>query len=128
LLLLLLNLTIDICLLSNCQSNRKNQANQGLDDAQEPPPFEGTFQYASREALGDALLGKPRYPVPADELDSLVKTVMAVNSGQQRIWDWVSAIPQGNFFGHKNGNGRASWNPCLRQQPIVTMQNSINYR
>jgi hypothetical protein len=85
-------------------------------DAQ-PPPFEGTFRYASKNVLHAVLLNQPWHPKPADDLESLVKTVVAVNSGQHRIWHTLSAITQGDFMA-----ARRVWSQeCHRLAPLQTM-------
>ena len=66
-----------------------------------PPEFEGTFRFASERALAAVIDGSPRHPLPQDDLESLVKTVAAVNSGGRRIWRKLSEIGQGNFHAAK---------------------------
>jgi hypothetical protein len=67
-----------------------------------PPVFEGTFRYASEEVLNAAIDGKPHHPLPKDDLESFVKTVVAVNSGGHRLLTKLSAIEQGNFLDARN--------------------------
>lgn len=67
-----------------------------------PPAFEGTFRYASEEVLNAAIDGRPYRPLPKDDLESFVKTVVAVNSGGFRLWRKLSMIPNGDFSGARD--------------------------
>ena len=60
-----------------------------------PPLFEGTFRFASDAALAAATLGKRRVPEPKDDLESLVRSVLALNSPD--ILGRVHEIRDGDF-------------------------------
>lgn len=51
-----------------------------LDGSSAAPPFEGTFRFASDAVLSAALSGEYRMPEATDDLESLVRSVLAVNS------------------------------------------------
>lgn len=67
-----------------------------------PPAFEGTFRYASEEVLNAAIDGRPHRPLPKDDLESFVKTVVAVNSGGFRLWRKLSMITHGDLSGARD--------------------------
>jgi len=51
-----------------------------LDKSSPAPPFEGTFRFASDAALSAAISGINRVPEAKDDLESLVRSVLALNS------------------------------------------------
>lgn len=51
-----------------------------LDESPPAPPFEGTFRFASDAVLSAALSGENRVPEATDDLESLVRSVLAINS------------------------------------------------
>ena len=64
-----------------------------------PTFFQGTFRYGSDTSVKAALQRLPHNYTMTDDLESFVKTVVAVNSGGRRIWRRVSEIEQGDFSG-----------------------------
>ena len=58
-------------------------------------PFQGTFRYASDAVLKAAGAGHERKPAPKDDLHSVVRTVIALNS--QEVRNQLSALEQGAF-------------------------------
>lgn len=49
-----------------------------------PPNFEGTFRFASDEALDSAVKGEQREPTPSDDLESVVKLVLSLSQSSLR--------------------------------------------
>ena len=66
-------------------------------DDNEIHPFAGTFRYGIEAAVSAALQERLYHYSSRDDLESFVKTVMAVNSGGHRISLGISTIRQGDF-------------------------------
>ena len=62
-----------------------------------PQHFAGTFRYGSEASVRAAQTSMEYQYSPEDDLESLVKTVVAVNSGERRILRKTSAIQPGDF-------------------------------
>lgn len=70
---------------------------QDVGNLDSPPPFQGTFRFGSEEVV-KAAQNEMVYRYKAkDDLESFVKTVIAVNSGKKRILLRALDIPQGDF-------------------------------
>jgi hypothetical protein len=64
-----------------------------------PPPFAGTFRYGSEAVVSAASVDMQHQYTPRDDLESFVKTVVALNSGERRILKKISALGPGDFGG-----------------------------
>lgn len=61
------------------------------------PQFEGTFRFGSEAVVKDAKDSIAHHYLPKDDLEALVKTVLAVNSGGQRLLKKALEILPGDF-------------------------------
>ena len=66
-----------------------------LDGSSQAPVFEGTFRFASDTALSAAISGINRAPEAKDDLESLVRSVLAINSPD--VLRSLSEIKEGEF-------------------------------
>ena len=64
------------------------------------PGITGTFRYASDEVLEAAINGSARTPEPRDDLESLVRTVLAVNT--VTIREELADLAQGDLQGARD--------------------------
>lgn len=62
--------------------------------------FVGTFRYGSDEVLGALISSTPRPPQPKDDLESLVRVVLAINS--VTILRELASLEQGDFAGARD--------------------------
>ena len=62
--------------------------------------FTGTFRYASDAVLEAVIEGSAREPKPADDLESLVRAVLAVNT--VTIGNELAQLDQGDFIGARD--------------------------